>query len=224
MDPPPLLLPVSTIPQAVNTLPLSVLELDLSKPSESSSIALAISDSILTIKAEPNVERDPSRPVLDTFHQHAPRLLKGVPADNLIKVQLGLSHSHSRVKLEFNVNLVSGQSARQQDAAIRPPAEVRGSVVGSISKRSERCSRLWATSGQVALELTKVLGISASATSTSIPKNLVLPEIGQSTTMPLLMRMRGTNSSSTVATRMVKIMSLINNTVFSAPTNGPDHW
>ena len=82
------------------------------------------------------------------------------------------------------MNLVSGQSARQQDAAIRPPAEVRGSVVGSISKRSERCSRLWATSGQVASELTKVLVISASATSTSI----------------------------------------INNTFFSAPTNGPDHW
>jgi amyloid beta precursor protein binding protein 1 len=40
---------------------------------------------------------------------------------------------------------------------------------------------LWAASGQAALESSKVLVISASATSTSILKNLVLPGIGQFT-------------------------------------------
>lgn len=50
-----------------------------------------------------------------------------------------------------------------------------------ISKRFERNFRLWAASGQAALESSKVLVISASATSTSILKNLVLPGIGQFT-------------------------------------------
>lgn len=40
---------------------------------------------------------------------------------------------------------------------------------------------MWAASGQAALESSKVLVISASATSTSILKNLVLPGIGQFT-------------------------------------------
>jgi len=40
---------------------------------------------------------------------------------------------------------------------------------------------LWAASGQAALESSKILVISASATSTSILKNLVLPGIGQFT-------------------------------------------
>lgn len=40
---------------------------------------------------------------------------------------------------------------------------------------------MWAASGQAALEASKVLVISASATSTSILKNLVLPGIGQFT-------------------------------------------
>ena len=40
---------------------------------------------------------------------------------------------------------------------------------------------LWATSGQSALESSRVLVISASATSTSILKNLVLPGIGHFT-------------------------------------------
>lgn len=41
--------------------------------------------------------------------------------------------------------------------------------------------RLWAASGQAALEATRILVISASATSTSILKNLVLPGIGHFT-------------------------------------------
>ena len=70
---------------------------------------------------------------------------------------------------------------RQQDATVRPSAEVRGPAIGLISKRFERRFRLWAASGQAALESSKVLVISASATSTSILKNLVLPGIGQFT-------------------------------------------
>jgi len=41
--------------------------------------------------------------------------------------------------------------------------------------------RLWAASGQAALENARILVISASATSTSILKNLVLPGIGHFT-------------------------------------------
>ena len=44
----------------------------------------------------------------------------------------------------------------------------------------ETC-RLWAASGQAALESARILVISASATSTSILKNLVLPGIGHFT-------------------------------------------
>ena len=50
-----------------------------------------------------------------------------------------------------------------------------------ISRRFEGHFRLWAASGQAALESSKVLVISASATSTSILKYLVLPGIGQFT-------------------------------------------
>ena len=41
--------------------------------------------------------------------------------------------------------------------------------------------RLWAASGQSALESARVLVVSASATSTSILKNLVLPGVGHFT-------------------------------------------
>lgn len=44
-------------------------------------------------------------------------------------------------------------------------------------------SRLWAASGQNALESARILVISASATSTSILKNLVLPGIGHFTVL-----------------------------------------
>jgi amyloid beta precursor protein binding protein 1 len=42
-------------------------------------------------------------------------------------------------------------------------------------------SRLWAATGQAALESARILVVSASATSTSILKNLVLPGIGHFT-------------------------------------------
>ncbi|KAJ3519917.1 hypothetical protein NM688_g9232 [Phlebia brevispora] len=49
------------------------------------------------------------------------------------------------------------------------------------TRRYDRQLRLWAASGQAALESSRVLVISASATSTSILKNLVLPGIGHFT-------------------------------------------
>ncbi|KAF8908198.1 hypothetical protein CPB84DRAFT_1767560 [Gymnopilus junonius] len=49
------------------------------------------------------------------------------------------------------------------------------------TKRYDRQLRLWAASGQNALESSRILVISGTATSTSILKNLVLPGIGQFT-------------------------------------------
>ncbi|KAI5119549.1 hypothetical protein M0805_008535 [Coniferiporia weirii] len=51
----------------------------------------------------------------------------------------------------------------------------------SKTRRYDRQLRLWAASGQSALESARVLVVSASATSTSILKNLVLPGIGHFT-------------------------------------------
>ncbi|KAF8519744.1 hypothetical protein BU17DRAFT_75851 [Hysterangium stoloniferum] len=49
------------------------------------------------------------------------------------------------------------------------------------TRRYDRQLRLWASSGQAALESSQILALSASATSTSILKNLVLPGIGHFT-------------------------------------------
>ncbi|KAI0759401.1 hypothetical protein BD413DRAFT_274780 [Trametes elegans] len=46
------------------------------------------------------------------------------------------------------------------------------------TRRYDRQLRIWAASGQAALESSRVLVVSSSATSTSILKNLVLPGIG----------------------------------------------
>ncbi|KAI0339352.1 hypothetical protein BDW22DRAFT_1431939 [Trametopsis cervina] len=51
----------------------------------------------------------------------------------------------------------------------------------SKTRRYDRQLRLWAASGQAALESARILVTSASATSTSILKNLVLPGIGHFT-------------------------------------------
>ncbi|KAH8109922.1 hypothetical protein DFH11DRAFT_841274 [Phellopilus nigrolimitatus] len=51
----------------------------------------------------------------------------------------------------------------------------------SKTRRYDRQLRLWAASGQSALESARVLVISATATSTSILKNLVLPGVGHFT-------------------------------------------
>ena len=49
------------------------------------------------------------------------------------------------------------------------------------TQRYDRQLRLWAASGQAALESAHVLVVNGSATATSILKNLVLPGIGQFT-------------------------------------------
>lgn len=49
----------------------------------------------------------------------------------------------------------------------------------SKTRRYDRQLRLWAAAGQSALESARILVLGASATSTSILKNLVLPGIGQ---------------------------------------------
>ncbi|KAI0682387.1 hypothetical protein BC835DRAFT_1424486 [Cytidiella melzeri] len=54
-------------------------------------------------------------------------------------------------------------------------------VPDSKTRRYDRQLRLWAASGQAALESARILLTSASATSTSILKNLVLPGIGHFT-------------------------------------------
>ncbi|ESK92748.1 nedd8 activating enzyme e1 subunit 1 [Moniliophthora roreri MCA 2997] len=66
--------------------------------------------------------------------------------------------------------------------------EAATTAVGTIegqpdnkTRRYDRQLRLWAASGQAALENARILVISGSATSTSILKNLVLPGIGHFT-------------------------------------------
>ncbi|RDX42032.1 hypothetical protein OH76DRAFT_1392460 [Lentinus brumalis] len=49
------------------------------------------------------------------------------------------------------------------------------------TRRYDRQLRIWAASGQAALEASRILVVSSSATSTSILKNLVLPGIGHFT-------------------------------------------
>ncbi|EIW75998.1 hypothetical protein CONPUDRAFT_111872 [Coniophora puteana RWD-64-598 SS2] len=49
------------------------------------------------------------------------------------------------------------------------------------TRRYDRQLRLWAATGQAALELSRILVLSSDATSTSILKNLVLPGIGHFT-------------------------------------------
>ena len=51
----------------------------------------------------------------------------------------------------------------------------------TICASNSSISSLWAASGQSALESSRILVVSASATSTSILKNLVLPGIGHFT-------------------------------------------
>ncbi|KAI0084996.1 hypothetical protein BDY19DRAFT_968441 [Irpex rosettiformis] len=60
-------------------------------------------------------------------------------------------------------------------------AIVQAHAPDSKTRRYDRQLRLWAASGQAALESARILVTSASATSTSILKNLVLPGIGHFT-------------------------------------------
>jgi nucleolar protein 56 len=83
----------------------------LSKPSKGSSVLLGVSDSTLsrTIKAELGINCDVSnktQELIRGIRLHAPKLLKGLEANDITKAQLGLGHSYSRAKLKFNVNRV----------------------------------------------------------------------------------------------------------------------
>lgn len=88
-----------------------MLELNLSKPAKKSNIRLGVSESTLasSIKAELGIDCDASERALEVIRGirlHAPKLLKGLQADDLIKAQLGLGHSYSRAKVKFNVNRI----------------------------------------------------------------------------------------------------------------------
>ncbi|KZT64805.1 hypothetical protein DAEQUDRAFT_717458 [Daedalea quercina L-15889] len=65
------------------------------------------------------------------------------------------------------------QDIEQATAAIQPP--------DNKTRRYDRQLRLWAASGQNALEASSVLVLSSSATLTAVLKNLVLPGIGHFT-------------------------------------------
>ena len=89
----------------------ALLELNLSKPSSGSPIVLGVSEQILanSIKVELKLKCDTSESTAELIRGirfHAPKLLKGLQADDLTKAQLGLGHSYSRSKLKFNVNRV----------------------------------------------------------------------------------------------------------------------
>lgn len=89
----------------------SLLELNLSKPAKKSNIRLGLSEAGLasSIKAELNIDCDATERSLELIRGirlHAPKLLKGLQADDLMKAQLGLGHSYSRAKVKFNVNRI----------------------------------------------------------------------------------------------------------------------
>ncbi|RDB30881.1 NEDD8-activating enzyme E1 regulatory subunit [Hypsizygus marmoreus] len=71
--------------------------------------------------------------------------------------------------------------SESQDIEIATTAIVTDGQPDSKTRRYDRQLRLWAASGQSALENARILVISGSATSTSILKNLVLPGIGHFT-------------------------------------------
>lgn len=89
----------------------SLLELNLSKASKKSPVVLAVLDAILgkAIKDTVGINCDnseTSKDLIRGIRQHAPKLLKGLQADDLTKAQLGLGHSYSRSKVKFNVNRI----------------------------------------------------------------------------------------------------------------------
>ncbi|KZV60876.1 Nop-domain-containing protein [Peniophora sp. CONT] len=89
----------------------NLLELNLPKPSKKSPVVLGVSDPIFAngIRAATGVSVDTSESTLELLRgirQYAPKLLKGMEANDLMKAQLGLGHSYSRAKLKFNVNRI----------------------------------------------------------------------------------------------------------------------
>lgn len=69
------------------------------------------------------------------------------------------------------------QSIESVTTSLEPPS----GAPDAKTRRYDRQLRLWAASGQAALESARILVIPASATATSILKNLVLPGLGHFT-------------------------------------------
>jgi len=89
----------------------NILELNLSKPAKGSKITLGVCDPLIAqaIKGALGYNVDASEKTQDLIRgirQHAPKLLKGLQAEDIKKAQLGLGHSYSRAKLKFNVNRI----------------------------------------------------------------------------------------------------------------------
>lgn len=87
----------------------SLLEMVLSKAAKKSSVKLGVSEAGLgsSIKSGLGIDCDASersQELIRGIRLHAPKLLKGMQADDLMKAQLGLGHSYSRAKVKFNVN------------------------------------------------------------------------------------------------------------------------
>jgi nucleolar protein 56 len=100
---------LTALPGILNDHLKSLLEFNLSKPSKKSSPKLGLSESGLAVstKSALNIDCDTSERSLELIRGirlHAPKLLKGLQADDLTKAQLGLGHSYSRAKVKFNVN------------------------------------------------------------------------------------------------------------------------
>lgn len=98
-------------PGVLNESLESLLELNLSKPNKKSGVVLGVWDPILAgaIKAALDFQCNTDETTKDfirAIRLHAPKLLKGLQADDLTKAQLGLGHSYSRAKLKFNVNRI----------------------------------------------------------------------------------------------------------------------
>ena len=89
----------------------SLLELNLSKPNKKSKVILGVWEPVLASSIKSTLSFDCStddvtKDLIRGIRLHAPKLLKGLQADDLTKAQLGLGHSYSRAKLKFNVNRI----------------------------------------------------------------------------------------------------------------------
>ncbi|KAF8273387.1 hypothetical protein EI94DRAFT_1715778 [Lactarius quietus] len=76
---------------------------------------------------------------------------------------------------------VTAHTGAQLDPIMSYGATTAQSLPDSKTRRYDRQLRLWAATGQAALESARVLVIGSNATATSILKNLVLPGIGHFT-------------------------------------------
>lgn len=94
----------------VNDYLKSFLELNLSNSSKKSPVILGVSDSTLggNITRAIGIKCSNDKPALELIRGvrlHAPKFLS-LPVEDIMKAQLGLSHSYSRSKVKFNVNRI----------------------------------------------------------------------------------------------------------------------